>query len=130
MGDFHIISGKQSAVVMVTGGLLVSLVAMLIGFLSYVPDIMYGTIAGVCYYLLLQFQYQKGLRISPSRAAMNVNNGFLSRVCVVVAFVLFGVQYLGVDVPAILVGLFIPLRLVVIYQVVLIAKDPDLDQRE
>lgn len=127
MGEFHIISGRQSAGFMAVTGIFLAIVAMVIGFREYVFSLLFGTMGGVWYYLLLDYQYQKGLRTSPFQAAMNVNNGMLSRVCVVIAFVLVGIRFFDAHIPSVLIGVFIPLRLLIVYQVIRIATEPDDD---
>ncbi|MDF2500389.1 MAG: hypothetical protein K0Q77_1103 [Anaerosporomusa subterranea] len=125
MGEFRIISGRQCVIVMMASGIAVSIVATLVDFGRHVFAILYGTLTGISYYMLLNFQYQKGLRTSIQQAAMNINNGLISRVCVVVAFVLFGEYGLNIHIIAVLAGLFITLRIVIIWQVISIACDND-----
>lgn len=127
MGEFHIVSGRQSAGFMAVTGILLAIVAMVIGFREYVFSLIFGTMGGVWYYLLLDYQYQKGLRTSPFQAAMNVNKGMLSRVCVVIAFVLFGTRFFDANIPSMLIGIFVPLRLLIVYQVIRIATESDDD---
>jgi hypothetical protein len=125
MGEFRIISGRQCVIVMTASGIVISIAAALVGFGRHVFAILYGTLSGICYYMLLNFQYQKGLRTSIQQAAMNINNGLISRVCVVAAFVLFGEYCLDIHIIAVLAGLFISLRMVIIWQVISIACDND-----
>lgn len=123
MGEFQLASGRRCLTVMTVAGIGISIVALLTGFGQHVFAILYGTLTGISYYMLLNFQYQKGLRTSIQQAAMSINNGLISRVCVVVAFVFFGEYCLNIDIIAVLAGLFITLRMVIIWQVISIACD-------
>lgn len=109
-------------------GVSVSIIAAIAGFSQYVPSILYGTLSGLCYFFLLHLQFQRGIRFSYYKAVMNVNNGLLSRVCVVIAFVVFGAHVLPVTIPAVLAGLFIPVRIVFIWQVIVIACKKNVDE--
>ncbi|MDF2501925.1 MAG: hypothetical protein K0Q77_2639 [Anaerosporomusa subterranea] len=125
MGEFHLISNKQCILVMAAAGIVISIVAALIGFEQHALAILYGTLAGISFSMLLKFQYQKGLETSAHQAVMNVNNGFISRFCVVVAFILFGEYCLDLHIIAVLAGLFVTQRIAIVWQVFCLAFDQD-----
>jgi hypothetical protein len=110
---------------MTIAGIVISIVAALIGFEQHAFGILYGTLAGISFSMLLKFQYQEGLKTSAHQAVMNVNNGLVSRLCVVIAFIFFGEYCLDLHIIAVLAGLFITQRIAIVWQVICLAFDKD-----
>ena len=129
MSKSQIINGKQSTFFLFAIASIISTFAYFLGFKTHhILSIFYGTACSSCYYLLLDYQRRKGLKISHCQAARNINEGFLSRLCVIITFVLIGTKFFGIIVPAMLIGVFVPLRFLLVWEVILLTREPFLDR--
>lgn len=100
------IGRKRSLLLMLACGTILCIATYLLNYGSAVPGMIIGIVTGICYYLLLYQQVDKGGEMAPEQALQYMKGGWISRFCLVLSAVVIAIK-LHQQVLPLLLGFFV-----------------------